>query len=153
MDRIRSGKADREFLERCFHKLLINFAWWVNKVDREGTTSSRAGSSGSTTSPSSIAASALHDGSRLEQSDATGWMGMFCLNLMRIALELARENPVYEALATKFFQHYVLRRRRDEAHGQPRLPALGRAGRVLLRRAAAIPTGVPRSSGCGRWSA
>jgi len=50
---------------------------------------------------------ATHDGSMLEQSDATGWMGMFCLNLMRIALELARDKPVYEGLASKFLQHYV----------------------------------------------
>ena len=61
---------------------------------------------------------------------------MFCLNLMRIALELAKENPVYEGLATKFFQHYAYVAARDEAHGQPRLSALGRAGRLLLRRAA-----------------
>ena len=108
MDRIRSGKADRDFLERCFHKLLINFAWWVNKVDREGNNIFEGGVPRARQHhASSTAASARADGARLEQSDATGWMGMFCLNLMRIALELAKENRVYEALATKFFQHYT----------------------------------------------
>ncbi|GIW86478.1 MAG: glucosidase [Isosphaeraceae bacterium] len=107
MDRIRSGQADRDFLERCFHKLLINFAWWVNKVDREGNNIFEGGFLGLDNITVFDRSVRCAEGSILEQSDATGWMGMFCLNLMRIALELAKENPVYEALATKFFQHYV----------------------------------------------
>ncbi|MCA1621044.1 MAG: glucosidase [Acidobacteria bacterium] len=107
MDRLRSGKADREFLEKCFHKLLINFAWWVNKVDGEGNNVFEGGFLGLDNITLVDRSRPLPDGSRLEQSDATGWMGMFCLNLMRIALELAKENRVYEALATKFFQHYA----------------------------------------------
>ena len=107
MDRIRSGKADRDWLERCFHKLLINFAWWVNKVDSAGNNIFEGGFLGMDNITILDRSVRALDGSRLEQSDATGWMGMFCLNLMRIALELARQNPVYEALATKFFQHYV----------------------------------------------
>ena len=107
MDRIRSGKADRDFLERCFHKLLINFAWWINKVDREGNNIFEGGFLGLDNITVVDRSERCADGAVLEQSDATGWMGMFCLNLMRIALELAKENPVYEALATKFFQHYV----------------------------------------------
>ncbi len=106
MDRIRSGVADREFLERCFHKLLLNFTWWVNKVDREGNNVFEGGFLG-------LDNIALFDRSRvpgeavLEQSDATGWMGMFSLVMMRIALELAKTDSVYEGLATKFFEHYV----------------------------------------------
>jgi hypothetical protein len=107
MDRVRQGKGDREFLEKCFHKLLINFAWWVNKVDSEGNNVFEGGFLGLDNITVIDRSEPMPDGARLEQSDATGWMGMFCLNLMRIALELAKENSVYEGLATKFFQHYV----------------------------------------------
>ncbi len=107
MDRIRNGKADRDWLERCFHKLLINFASWVNKVDREGNNVFEGGFLGLDNITVLDRSDKLPGGSVLEQSDATGWMGMFCLNLMRIALELARENSVYESLASKFLQHYT----------------------------------------------
>ena len=107
MDRIRTGKADRAFLERCFHKLLINFAWWVNRVDREGNNIFEGGFLGLDNITVIDRSEKLPQGATLEQSDASGWMGMFCLNLMRIALELSKENSVYEGLATKFFQHYI----------------------------------------------
>jgi hypothetical protein len=107
MDRIRSGHADVPFLEKCFHKLLLNFTWWVNKVDREGRNVFEGGFLG-------LDNIALYDRSKplfgdavLEQSDATGWMGMFSLVMMRIALELSKTNSTYESLATKFFEHYV----------------------------------------------
>ena len=106
MDRIRSGAADREWLERCFHKLLLNFTSWVNKVDRDGNNVFEGGFLG-LDNITVIDRSERLAGAVLEQSDATGWMGMFCLNLMRIALELAKENRVYEGLASKFFQHYT----------------------------------------------
>ncbi len=107
MDKFRNGKADRDWLERCFHKLLINFASWVNKVDREGNNVFEGGFLGLDNITVIDRSERTNDGSTLEQSDATGWMGMFCLNLMRIALELAKENPVYESLASKFLQHYT----------------------------------------------
>ncbi len=107
MDRIRSGKADLAFLEKCFHKLLVNFAWWINKVDPAGNNIFEGGFLGLDNITLFDRSKKLPGGAVLEQSDATGWMGMFCQNLMRIALELAKTNPVYEALATKFFQHYV----------------------------------------------
>jgi hypothetical protein len=107
MDRLRTGVADREFLEKCFHKLLMNFAWWINKVDREGNNVFEGGFLGLDNITVLDRSSPLPPGVALEQSDATGWMGMFCLNLMRIALELATENRAYEGLATKFFQHYI----------------------------------------------
>jgi hypothetical protein len=107
MDRLRAGKADRQFLEKCFHKLLINFAWWVNKVDSEGNNIFEGGFLGLDNITVVDRSQPLPNGTKLEQSDATGWMGMFCLNLMRIALELAKEDKAYEGLATKFFQHYV----------------------------------------------
>jgi hypothetical protein len=107
MDRIRSGKADRAFLERCFHKLLINFAWWTNKVDSAGNNIFEGGFLGLDNITVCDRSARGRDGSVLEQADATGWMGMFCLNMMRMALELAKENATYEGLATKFFQHYA----------------------------------------------
>jgi hypothetical protein len=107
MDRIRSGRADREFVEKSFHKLLINFAWWVNKVDSSGNNVFEGGFLGLDNITVIDRSERLPEGAVLEQSDATGWMGMFCLNLMRIALELAKENGAYQALATKFFQHYI----------------------------------------------
>jgi hypothetical protein len=110
MDRFRNyggGRGDRQWLERCFHKLLINFTSWVNRVDREGNNVFEGGFLGLDNITVIDRSEKFHDGSVLEQSDATGWMGMFCLNLMRIALELAKENPVYEGLASKFLQHYT----------------------------------------------
>jgi hypothetical protein len=107
LERHRTGRADRLFLEKCFHKLLINFAWWVNKVDAEGHNVFEGGFLGLDNITVFDRSMKLADGVTLKQSDATGWMGMFCLNLMRIALELAEDNPAYSGLATKFFEHYV----------------------------------------------
>ncbi len=107
MDRIRSGKADRDFLEKCFQKLLINFAWWINKVDSTGNNIFEGGFLGLDNITLFDRSDKLPGGAVLEQSDATGWMGLFCLNMMRMALELAKTNKTYEGLATKFFQHYI----------------------------------------------
>ena len=107
MDRIRTGRADREFLETCFHKLLVNFTWWVNKVDSSGNNLFEGGFLGLDNITLIDRSEQLRDGGILKQSDATGWMGMFCLNLMRISLELAKENKTYEGMATKFLQHYL----------------------------------------------
>ncbi|MGE3538977.1 MAG: glucosidase [Candidatus Tectimicrobiota bacterium] len=107
MEQMRAGTGDREFLERCFHKLLMNFAWWVNKVDSGGNNVFEGGFLGLDNITVIDRSEKLPDGVKLEQSDATGWMGMFCLQMMRIALELAKQNRVYESLATKFFQHYA----------------------------------------------
>jgi hypothetical protein len=107
MDKFRTGTGDREFLEKCFHKLLINFAWWVNKVDSAGNNVFEGGFLGLDNITVIDRSDKLPGGAVLEQSDATGWMGMFCLNLMHIALELAKENKAYESLALKFFEHYI----------------------------------------------
>ena len=107
MDRIRHDKADEHFLEKCFHKLLLNFTWWVNKVDREGNNVFEGGFLGLDNITLFDRSVPAMEGATLEQSDATGWMGMFCLVMMRIALELSKRDPVYEGLATKFFEHYV----------------------------------------------
>jgi hypothetical protein len=107
IDKARTGTGDREFLEKCFHKLLINFAWWINKVDSSGNNVFEGGFLGLDNITVVDRSEKLPGGAVLEQSDATGWMGMFCLNLMRIALELATENKAYESLALKFFEHYI----------------------------------------------
>lgn len=107
IDKTRHGRTDLVFLEKCFHKLLMNFSWWVNKVDSQGNNVFEGGFLGLDNITVLDRSEPLPGGAVLEQSDATGWMGLFCLNMMRIALELATENRVYENLATKFFQHYV----------------------------------------------
>ena len=107
IEKRKTGVADRAFLENCFHKLLINFTWWTNKVDSRGNNVFEGGFLGLDNIAVVDRSSVLPEGEVLEQSDATGWMAMFCLNMMRIALELALENKVYEGLATKFLQHYV----------------------------------------------
>jgi hypothetical protein len=107
MEKARTGTGDREFLEKCFHKLLINFAWWVNKVDSAGNNVFEGGFLGLDNITVIDRSEKLPGGAVLEQSDATGWMGMFCLNLMHIALELSVENKAYESLALKFFEHYI----------------------------------------------
>jgi Glycosyl hydrolase family 63 C-terminal domain len=102
-----TGKADRAFLETVFHKLLIAFTWWVNRKDSSGRNIFEGGFLGLDNIGVFDRNMPLPDGTRLEQSDSTSWMGMFCLTMMRTALELARENPVYENIATKFFEHFL----------------------------------------------
>ena len=127
MEKNRSGEAgsgDREWLERCFHKLLINFSNWVNKVDREGNNVFEGGFLGLDNISAIDRSQPLGAGIVLEQSDATGWMGMYSLNMMRIALELARENRVYEGLASKFLQHYT--------YIASSMKSMGKTGRSLF---------------------
>ena len=107
IERKRTGKGDRAFLETVFHKLLIAFTWWVNRKDSQGNNIFQGGFLGLDNIGVFDRNATFSDGSRLEQSDGTSWMGMFCLNMLRIALELARENPVYENIATKFFEHFL----------------------------------------------
>ncbi|GAB4185443.1 MAG: glucosidase [Simkaniaceae bacterium] len=107
MDMERNGKKDRSFLKKCFHKLVINFVWWVNRVDSQGNNVFEGGFLGLDNITVIDRSEAIPGGGRLEQSDGTGWMGMFCLMLMRMALELAGDDPDYEVMATKFFEHYV----------------------------------------------
>jgi len=107
LEKERTGRADTQFLERCLHKLLMNFAWWVNRVDSQGNNVFEGGFLGLDNIAVVDRGEKFPGGALLEQSDATGWMGFFCLYLMRMALELAKSNPVYEGVATKFFEHFV----------------------------------------------
>ncbi len=101
------GVADRAFLESAFHKLLLNFTWWVNRKDAEGMNVFQGGFLGLDNIGVFDRSAPLPTGGFLEQSDGTSWMGMYCLNMLAIALELARENPAYENVASKFFEHFV----------------------------------------------
>jgi hypothetical protein len=104
--RIR-GTADRPFLERVFHKLLLNFTWWINRKDPEGHNVFQGGFLGLDNIGIFDRSAPLPTGGHIEQSDGTAWVGMYCLNMLAIALELARENPAYEDVASKFFEHFV----------------------------------------------
>ncbi len=104
--RIR-GTGDRLFLERIFHKLLLNFTWWVNRKDPEGKNVFQGGFLGLDNIGVFDRSAPLPTGGHVEQSDGTAWVGMFCLNMLAMALELARESPAYEDVASKFFEHFV----------------------------------------------
>jgi len=108
IERKKTGKGDRAFLETIFHKMLIAFTWWVNSKDFEGKNIFQGGFLGLDNIGVFDRNAQFSDGTHLEQSDGTSWMGMFSLNLMRIAIELARENDVYENIATKFFEHFLM---------------------------------------------
>ncbi|WP_036536791.1 MGH1-like glycoside hydrolase domain-containing protein [Neosynechococcus sphagnicola] len=101
------GQGDRQFLERVFQKLMLNFTWWVNRKDREGRNVFEGGFLGMDNVGVFDRSAQLPTGGYIEQADGTSWMGMYCLNLLTIALELAKENPVYEDIATKFFEHFL----------------------------------------------
>jgi hypothetical protein len=101
------GRADRSFLERVFHKLLLNFTWWVNRKDAGGNNVFEGGFLGLDNIGVFDRSARLPTGGYLEQSDATSWMGMYCLNMLVIALELAKENKAYEDVASKFLEHFV----------------------------------------------
>jgi len=101
------GRGDRDFLERVFHKLMLNFTWWVNRKDTEGRNVFQGGFLGLDNIGVFDRSSTLPTGGHIDQSDGTSWMAMYALNLMRIALELAQDNHVYEDIATKFFEHFL----------------------------------------------
>jgi hypothetical protein len=107
IDQEKTGYADRQFLERVFHKLLLNFTWWVNRKDSEGKNVFQGGFLGLDNIGVFDRSAPLPTGGFIEQSDGTSWMGMFSLNMMTIALELALNNPVYEDIALKFFEHFL----------------------------------------------
>jgi hypothetical protein len=105
--KLNDGKGDRKFLEEVFHKLLLNFTWWINRKDYNGNNIFQGGFLGMDNIGVFDRSKQLPAGGIIEQSDGTSWMAMFTLNMLRIALELARENPVYQSLATKFFEHFL----------------------------------------------
>jgi hypothetical protein len=107
MDRERHGQGDRAFLEAVFHKLMLNFTWWVNRKDAEGRNIFQGGFLGLDNIGIFDRSAPLPTSGHINQSDGTAWMAMYTLNLMRIALALAEDNHVYEDVATKFFEHFL----------------------------------------------
>ncbi len=101
------GRTDQEFLERVFQKLLLNFTWWVNRKDVEGKNVFQGGFLGLDNIGVFDRSSQLPTGGHINQADGTSWMGMYSLNMLTIALELAKDSPVYEDIASKFFEHFL----------------------------------------------
>ncbi|MBI3781636.1 MAG: glucosidase, partial [candidate division NC10 bacterium] len=118
IDKKRCGTGDRKFLERVFHKLMLNFTWWVNRKDAEGMNVFQGGFLGLDNIGVFDRSAPLPTGGHLEQSDGTSWMAMYALNLLAIALELAREDPAYEDVASKFWEHFFYISHAMNHHGQ-----------------------------------
>jgi hypothetical protein len=102
-----NGKGDRAFLEAVFHKLLLNFTWWVNRKDLHNRNIFQGGFLGLDNIGVFDRSNEIPGGGRIEQADGTAWMAMYTLNMMRISLELAKKNHVYEDLASKFLEHFL----------------------------------------------
>ncbi len=107
LDGAATGKPDINFLKRIFHKLLLNFTWWVNREDADGNNIFQGGFLGLDNIGIFDLREPLPDGGRLDQSDGTAWAAMYALNMLAIALVLARDDPTYEDMATKFFEHFI----------------------------------------------
>ena len=107
IDAKQEGKADLDFLESIYHKLLLNFTWWVNKKDVEGHNVFQGGFLGLDNISVFDRSAPLPTGGRIDQSDGTAWMGFYSLVMLKMALELARHNPVYQDSASKFFEHFL----------------------------------------------
>ena len=107
IDKKRTGNGDREFLKRVFHKLMLNFTWWVNRKDAEGMNIFQGGFLGLDNIGVFDRSAPLPTGGYIEQSDGTSWMAMYTLNMLAIAMELAKEESCYEDVASKFWEHFV----------------------------------------------
>jgi len=108
IERKMYGRQDLDFLERVFQKLLLNFTWWVNRKDSEGKNVFEGGFLGLDNIGLFNRSEPLPTGGQLEQADSTGWMAFYSLSMLNIALELAKHRRIYEDIASKFFEHFIL---------------------------------------------
>ena len=107
LEKARHGRGDLDWLERSFHKLVLNFTWWVNRKDRSGSNVFEGGFLGLDNIGVFDRSSPLPTGGYLEQADGTAWMALFCQNMLEIASELALEKPAYRDMSLKFVEHYL----------------------------------------------
>ncbi|MEM9328528.1 MAG: glucosidase, partial [Bacteroidota bacterium] len=107
LDKHATGKADLDFLQKAFHKLLVNFTWWINRKDRDGNNLFEGGFLGLDNIGVFDRNHTIIENSRLEQADSTSWMAMFALNMLRMSIDLSEEYPVYQDMCIKFFEHFL----------------------------------------------
>ncbi|MEQ8878894.1 MAG: glucosidase [Cyclobacteriaceae bacterium] len=105
--RMNGGKGDIDFLQRAFHKLLVNFTWWINRKDKDGSNIFEGGFLGLDNIGVFDRNHPIIENARLEQADSTSWMAMFSLNMLRISLDLSNVYPTYQDMAIKFFEHFL----------------------------------------------
>ena len=132
----RRGEGDREFLERIFQKLLLNFTWWVNRKDAAGRNVFQGGFLGLDNIGVFDRSAPLPTGGEIEQSDGTSWMGMYCLNMLAMALELAERQPGLRRRRQQIFRALRLHLRSHEQLGRRAHRTMERQGWFLLRRSA-----------------
>ncbi len=142
----RHGKGDLAWLERCFHKLLLNFTWWVNRKDRTGNNVFEGGFLGLDNIAVFDRSAPLPTGGYLEQADGTAWMVLFCQNMIEIGAELALDNPAYLDLTIEFLGALPPHRLGNGPAGRRRRD-VGRGGRLLLRRPPLPGRAVPTPEG------
>ncbi len=155
IERRATGVGDTKFLERVFHKLLINFTWWVNRKDAEGRNVFQGGFLGLDNIGVFNRSEQLPGGARLDQSDGTSWMAMFCLNMLAIALELARQDSAYEDVATKFLEHFfhIAHAINDRATASAMTaPTCGTTTTSSTTICSASRAAAGRTFACARWS-
>jgi hypothetical protein len=107
LEQVRRGRGDLDWLERSFHKLALNFTWWVNRKDRSGNNVFEGGFLGLDNIGVFDRSAPLPTGGHLEQADGTAWMALFCQNMLEIAVELAIHRPAYSEMVLKFFEHFL----------------------------------------------
>ncbi len=107
LDKRTTGKGDIEFLQKAFHKLLVNFTWWINRKDKDGNNLFEGGFLGLDNIGVFDRNHMIIENSRLEQADSTSWMAMFALNMLRISIDLSEVYPVYQDMCIKFFEHFL----------------------------------------------
>ena len=142
IERPHTGVADYAFLERVFQKMLLNFTWWVNRKDALGKNIFQGGFLGMD-NIGAFDRGKLPPGYLLGQADGTSWMAAFAKSMLSTALMLAEKNPVYEDLASKFWEHLCLHRQLDEQPHDPKKSLWDEAGRILLRPFALRPSCEP----------